>query len=177
MAITAAGLEDYDPAARPVPALTPAELTARVGQEIGVTDWIDITQSQVDAFGVATHDMNYIHVNPERTRADTPLPGTIAHGFLTLSLVSQMGYQVMPMVKGAVGGLNYGIDKARFTAPVPVGSRLRGRLTLADVQPRGTSGLVIAYDVVVELEGQEVADGGRPVLTARWLTHVTLGGV
>lgn len=176
MALTASGLEDYDPAARPVPVWTPEDYEARVGTEIGVSDWIDITQAQVDAFGVSTHDLNYIHVNPERTIAETPLPGTIAHGFLTLSLLSQIGYQLMPMVKGATGGLNYGIDKARFTAPVPVGSRLRGRLTLAEVQRRGTNGLVIAYDAVVELEGQEVANGGRPVLTARWLTHATLGG-
>ena len=177
MALTASGLEDYAPAARPVAAWTPEDLIARVGQAIGVSDWIAITQDQVDAFAVATHDLNYIHVNPERTKADTPLPGTIAHGFLTLSLLSQMGYQVMPSVKGATGGLNYGVDKARFTAPVPVGSRVRGHLTLADVQRRGTTGLVIAYDVVVEIEGQEVATGGRPALTARWLTHATLPGV
>jgi acyl dehydratase len=175
MALTASGLEDYDPAARPVPIWTPEDYKARLGREIGVSGWIDITQAQVDAFAVSTHDLNYIHVNRERTKAETPLPGTIAHGFLTLSLLSQIGYQLMPMVKGATGGLNYGVDKARFTAPVPVGSRLRGRLTLADVQRRGTNGLVIAYDAVVELEGQEVANGGRPVLTARWLTHATLG--
>jgi acyl dehydratase len=170
MARTAAGLDDYDPAARPTPAWTPAEFDAQIGREIGVSEWIEITQAQVDAFAVATHDLNFIHVNPERTAAETPLPGTIAHGFLTLSLVSQFGYQVMPKVAGAIGGLNYGVDKARFTAPVPVGSRVRGRLTLADVQKRGETGLVIAYDVVVEIEGRD-----RPALTARWLTHATLG--
>ncbi|MFT6772344.1 MAG: acyl dehydratase [Paracoccaceae bacterium] len=169
MAITASGLEDYDPAARPVPVWTPAEYAERIGEEVGVSTWIEITQARVDAFAVATEDLNYIHVNPERTRAETPLPGTIAHGFLTLSLVSQFGYQVMPMVAGAIGGLNYGIDRARFASPVPVGSRVRGRLMLAEVTPRG-AGLVIAYDVTVEIEGQD-----RPALIARWLTHATLG--
>ncbi|MGG7564631.1 MaoC family dehydratase [Rhodovulum sp. DZ06] len=175
MALTPGGFEDYDPRARDVPAWAPEEFGAHIGEEIGVSDWIEVTQEAVDAFAVSTHDVNFVHVNPERTRAETPLPGTIAHGFYTLSLLSQFGYQVMPAVKGATLGLNYGVDAVRMITPVPVGSRVRGRLALATAERRGETGFVVGYDVIVEIEGQEVANGGRPALKARWLTHASLG--
>ncbi len=175
MAMAPGGFEDYDPIARDVPAWTPAEYAARVGEEVGVSEWIEVTQKAVDAFAVATHDVNFVHVNPERARAEAGLPGSIAHGFFTLSLLSQFGYQVMPKVAGSVLGLNYGVEGCRMISPVPVGSRVRGRLTLAQAERRGASGFVVGYDVIVEIEGQEVANGGRPALKARWLTHATLG--
>ena len=175
MATTPGGFEDYDPRARDVPAWTPEEFAARIGAEIGVSDWIEVTQAKVDAFAQATHDVNFVHVNPERTRAETPLQGTIAHGFFTLSLLSQFGYQTMPKVTGATLGLNYGVEGCRMITPVPVGARVRGRLTLAQAEKRGETGFVVGFDVIVEIEGQEVANGGRPALKARWLTHASLG--
>lgn len=167
-------IEDYDPRSRDVPVWTPEEFMERVGQEIGVSSWIEITQERVDRFALATDDLNFIHVNPERTRREAGLRGTIAHGFLTLSLLSAMAYEVTPMVQGATLGLNYGVDKARFLTPVPVGSRIRGRLSLADVQ-RKPGAQIMAWDAVVEIEGMEVANGGRPAMIARWLSHATLG--
>lgn len=174
MALAPGGFEDYDPLDRGAAEWTPEEFAAHVGEEIGTTEWIEVTQAAVDAFAQATFDVNYVHVNPERARAQAGLPGTIAHGFYTLSLLSQFGYQVMPAVKGSVLGLNYGVDGVRMITPVPVGARVRGRLTLAAADRRGASGFVVQYDVIVEIEGQEVAAGGRPALKARWLTHQTL---
>ena len=173
MARTPSGLEDYDPLDRPTPAWTPEEFIAAQGREIGVTPWHAVTQEKIDAFAVATEDLNFVHVNPERAK-ERGLPGPIAHGFFTLSLLSAFAYEVTPTVRGAVMGLNYGLDRARFITPVPVGSRVRGRLTLAEATRRENT-LVTAWDVAVEIEGAEIAAGGRPALVARWLTHATLG--
>lgn len=175
MPVTANGVEDYDPRARThVPHWTPEDYRAHLGEEIGVTDWYEVTQKDVDAFAVATEDRNYIHVNPERARSEGGLSGTIAHGFFTLSLLAGFSYQVTPMTKGAVMGYNYGVDRVRFLSPVPVGSRVRGRYTLADVQEKDGA-LVTAYDVVVEIEGQEVDKGGKPALVATTRGYAVLG--
>ena len=104
---------------------------AMVGQEIGVSEWFTITQDQIDRFADCTHDHQFIHVDPEAA-ADTPFGTTIAHGFLTLSLLSAMAYQ-MPSVEGAVMGVNYGMNKMRFVSPVKVNARIRGRFVLAEV--------------------------------------------
>lgn len=166
MAMAPGGFEDYDPRARTdVPHWTVDDYKAHLGQEVGVSDWREVTQKDVDAFAVATEDRNYIHVNPERAREEGGLPGTIAHGFFTLSLLAGFSYQVTPMTKGAVMGYNYGVDRVRFISPVPVGSRVRGRYKLAEVQEKD-GGLVTAWDVVVEIEGQEVEKGGKPALVA-----------
>lgn len=162
--LTENGVEDYDPLARDVPTWTVDEFKSKVGQEIGVTAWFDVTQPAVDAFAVATDDRNFIHVNPPRAK-QAGLPGTIAHGFFTLSLLAGFAYQLSPKVKGAVMGYNYGLDRVRFINQVPVGARVRGRYTLADAQAKDGA-LVTAYDVVVEIEGQEVANGGKPALVA-----------
>ncbi len=167
-------IEDYDPRSRDVPTWTPEEFMERIGQEVGVSSWIEVTQERVDRFALATNDLNFIHVNPERTRREAGMRGTIAHGFLTLSLLSGIAYEITPMVEGATLGLNYGVDKARFLTPVPVGARVRGRLTLADVQ-RKPGAMIVAWDATVEIEGQEVENGGRPAMIARWLGHSTLG--
>ncbi|TYO90126.1 MaoC family dehydratase [Oceanicella actignis] len=167
-------IQDFDPRERPAPVWTVEQLMAAQGKEIGVSSWIEITQERVNMFAVATDDRNFIHVNPERTRREAGLRGTIAHGFLTLSLLSAMSYEVTPRIEGATLGLNYGVDKARFLTPVPVGARVRGRISLAEVT-RKPGALIIAWDAVVEIEGAEVAAGGRPAMIARWLSHITLG--
>ena len=176
MAIAPGGFEDYDPLTREAETWTPDEIIARIGEEIGVSDWIEVTQQKVDAFAVATHDVNFVHVNPARAKAETPMQGTIAHGFYTLSLISQFGYQLMPKVAGSTLGLNYGVDGVRFIEPVPVGARVRRRLTLAEAARKGANGFMVGYDVVVEIEGQTLAEGGKPALKARWLTYATLAG-
>lgn len=163
----------FDPETRDVPAWDAAVFEAHVGQEIGVSRWIEIDQRMVDGFAVATQDCNWVHVDPDRA-AGSSLGGPIAHGFLTLSLLAQIGYQITPKVAGAAMVLNYGIDRCRMIAPVPVGARLRGRARLHAVRRHGDAGLRLAYDMTVELEGQEVAAGGRPALTALWLLYARL---
>lgn len=173
MAITASGIEDMDPLARDVPEWTVADYKNHIGAEIGVSTWRHVTQERVDAFAVSTEDVNYIHVNPERARSQGNLPGTIAHGLFTLSLIPTFNYELTPKPKGGVMGLNYGFDRVRFLSQVLVGSRVRGRVTLTDAQVKNGS-LVLTYDVTIEIEGQEIDQGGKPALAARSLSHVRL---
>lgn len=139
-------------------------LADHVGKEIGVSAWRTVTQAMIDQFADATDDHQYIHVDPERARA-TPFGGTIAHGFLTLSLLSTLAYETVPPLADTAMGINVGFDKVRFVNPVKSGARLRARFTLADVNIRPSGYIQVAYDVSVEIEGQT-----RPALTARWLT-------
>lgn len=164
--------EDMDPLARDVPEWSFAQYRAAVGTEIGVSDWHHVTQAEVDAFAVVTDDRNLIHVSPEKAKA-RGLDGTIAHGFYTLSLLAGMNYQVSPMAKGAVAGLNYGLDKVRFLSPVPVGCRVRGRIGLVDARLKANT-LIVTWDAVIEIEGREIAEGGKPALAAVWLSHIEL---
>ncbi|HKK36420.1 MAG TPA: MaoC family dehydratase [Paracoccaceae bacterium] len=165
--------EDMDPLERDVPVWTFEDYQAAVGKEIGVTAWHEVTQEEVDGFAVCTDDRNIVHVSPEGAKG-RGLDGTIAHGFYTLSLLAGFAYQVTPMAKGAVMGLNYGLDKVRFIAPVPVGSRVRGRITVADARMKADT-LIVTWDATVEIEGREVASGGKPALAAIWLSHIQLG--
>lgn len=145
-----------------------AEFEALVGKEMGVSQWYDITQEQIDQFADCTHDHQYIHVDPEAA-AKTPFGGTIAHGFLTLSLLSAMVYE-MPSIEGVVMGVNYGMNKVRFVSPVKTGSRVRGRFVLQaldDIRPGEVQTTVV---VTVEIEGQE-----KPALVAEWLGRRYLG--
>ncbi len=145
-----------------------AEFEALVGKEMGVSQWYDITQEQIDQFATCTHDHQYIHVDPEAA-AKTPFGGTIAHGFLTLSLLSAMVYE-MPSIEGVVMGVNYGLNKVRFVSPVKTGSRVRGRFVLQaldDIRPGEVQTTVV---VTVEIEGQE-----KPALVAEWLGRRYLG--
>jgi len=165
-----------DPTSRqPIPDLVYAdpavrELAARVGNEIGVSDWFVVTQAQVDLFAEATQDFQFIHVDPARARRDGPFGGTIAHGFLSLSLLSAMSFQVLPQIPGAIG-INYGFDKVRFLTPVRVGTRVRGRFTLAALIPRTPTEFQTRYSVTVEIDAAE-----RPALAAEWLTMTILKG-
>ncbi len=137
------------------------ELESLLGQEIGVSDWHEITQERVNAFADATDDHQWIHIDPERAKAG-PFGGTIAHGFLTLSLLPMFSAEIYT-VTGLRMAVNYGLDKVRFPAPVPVGSRLRGRSELIAVV-RDAKGARATVRVTVEIEGSE-----RPACVAESL--------
>ena len=131
----------------------PAELAPLVGQEVAVSDWITITQEQVNMFANATGDHQWIHVDVERARAG-PFGAPIAHGFLTLSLIPQFFASALK-IQGTGMGVNYGLNKVRFTAPVPVGSKLRGRMKLLSCGPIADGGMQMAWQVTVEREGAD----------------------
>jgi acyl dehydratase len=144
-------------------------LKQRIGQEIGVSPWHLIDQTLIDRFADVTSDPQFIHVDPVRAAADAPFGGTIAHGFLTLSLLSVMGQQALPAIEGRVMGINYGFDRIRFLSPVRSGARVRGRFTLADVKPRPPRDLALQYRVTVEIDGE-----AKPALVADWITLAVL---
>lgn len=142
------------------------EMVSAVGSEIGVSSWREVTQEMIDLFADATDDHQFIHVDPARAAA-TPFGGTIAHGFLTLSLLSTMAYETVPPLQGAAMGVNYGFESLRFVAPVKCGSRIRTRFTLAEAYARPSGWIHVNYDVTIEIEGSK-----KPALTARWMTLV-----
>ncbi|MFD1194921.1 MaoC family dehydratase [Seohaeicola saemankumensis] len=141
-----------------------AAFEALKGQEIGVSDWFTVTQAQIDAFADCTHDHQYIHVDPEAA-AKSPFGTTIAHGFLTLSLLSAMVYQ-MPAIEGVVMGVNYGFNKIRFVSPVRVNSRVRARFVLVDFTEVRPGEIQYTLAVTVEIDGQD-----KPALVAEWLSR------
>ena len=141
-----------------------AEVRQHIGQEIGVSDWFTLDQSTIDGFADLTHDHYFIHVDPERAKAQTPFGGSIAHGFLTMSLLAPMAYQAVPRIAEAKMGVNYGFNRLRFMAPVPAGSRVRGRFKLKQIDDKGEGKLEITHEVTVEIEGQP-----KPALVAEWL--------
>jgi acyl dehydratase len=147
----------------PVSTMSASALSARVGTEVGISDWFVIDQRMIDAFADLTQDHYFIHVDPVRAAA-TPFGGTIAHGFLTLSMLAAMAYQACPGVEGTRTQVNYGFNRLRFVAPVPSGSRIRGRFVLKrfDVQPSGRWQVI--YDIRVEIEGES-----KPALVADWI--------
>lgn len=139
------------------------ELQDLIGQEVGVSKWFEVTQARIDAFADCTEDRQFIHVDPEAAKA-TPFGGTIAHGFLTLSLASAMSYDAVSPLDGVVMGVNYGFDKLRFLAPVPAGSRVRGRFKLLSAEDRGGGRWLLKHELTVEIDG-----GDKPALIAEWL--------
>ena len=141
-----------------------SEVSACVGQEVAVTKWITITQEQVNLFAQATGDHQWIHVDPKRAKAG-PFGVPIAHGFLTLSLIPRFFDEGLH-IQGAQMGVNYGLNRVRFTAPVPVGSRLRARLLLQATEPLAPDGLQMTWQVTVEREG-----GDKPVCVAESLAR------
>jgi len=142
---------------------------AQIGEEVGVSPWITVDQAMIDAFADCTRDDQFIHVDPVRAAAETPFGGTIAHGFLTLSLASRFAYDALPDLPGQRMGVNYGFDRLRFLAPVPAGARLRGRFTLLDAVARDDGGLQRKWALTIEIKGQET-----PALVGEWLTLVYL---
>lgn len=143
---------------------TIAELTACIGQVVAVSDWITITQQQVNLFADATGDHQWIHVDPEKAAAG-PFGAPIAHGFLTLSLLPQF-FESSFAIAGSRMGVNYGLNKVRFTAPVPVGSRLRARMKLLASEPIAKDGVQMTWEVTVEKEGSD-----KPVCVAESLVR------
>lgn len=136
---------------------------AKIGSEVGVSDWVEIDQSRIDAFADTTEDFQFIHVDPDKAR-DTPFGGTIAHGFLTLSMLVKLGKNALPQLSGRKMSVNYGFDKIRFMAPVPAGARIRGRFVLEDIVDRGPDEVQTRTRVTVEIEGRD-----KPALVAEWL--------
>ena len=153
----------------PIHTMTLDALTARIGSEIGVSAWRTIDQAAIDAFGKLTGDQHFIHVDPARAAKVLPSGGTIAHGFFTLSLLSNMAYQVCPTIEGVRFPLNYGFNRLRFVAPVPVGSRVRGRFVLKSVDVIDAAQRQIVYEASVEIDGAP-----KPALVAEWLTRIVL---
>jgi acyl dehydratase len=141
----------------------PSDLPSMIGQEIGVSRWFLIDQARIDAFAEVTEDRQFIHIDPEAAKT-TPFGGTIAHGFLTLSLASAMSYDAVRPLERVVMGVNYGFDKLRFLAPVPAGSRVRGRFRLLSAEDKGGGRWLLKHELTVEIEG-----GEKPALVAEWL--------
>ena len=144
--------------------MTLAELLKKKGEEIGVSDWMTVSQDRINGFADVTEDHQFIHLDVERAKAETPFGGTIAHGFLTLSLMVPMADQALPNISDRKMGINYGMDKLRFLSPVPAGARVRGRFTLEDYKERSPGYFMLSYKVAVEIEG-----GDKPALLATWL--------
>jgi acyl dehydratase len=138
------------------------EIESRVGEEVAVSPWLDITQERIDTFARAIEDFQWIHVDRERAKG-SPYGGTIAHGFLTLSLLSHLSETTFSFADRRMG-VNYGLNRVRFTAPVPSGSRVRARFTLAKYEKIDDGGVQVTWNTVVERDGSE-----KPVLIAEWI--------
>jgi acyl dehydratase len=135
-----------------------------VGKEIGVSSWHLLDQSRINLYADVIEDHQFIHVDPERAKRETSFGTTVAHGFLTMSLMSIMSYEVMPVIEGTTMGVNYGFDKLRFISPVRSGKRVRGRFTLMEATLRKPKELLSRTAVSVEIEGEE-----KPALVADWI--------
>lgn len=144
-----------------------AEVRGLIGTKTGLSDWILVDQAMIDAFAHATNDHQFIHTDPARATTESSFGGTIAHGFLTLSLLSTMNYNALPKIREQTMGINYGFDKVRFMAPVKSGTRIRGHFILADARFRGASMLMTTYEVSIEIENEK-----KPALTANWITII-----
>jgi acyl dehydratase len=151
-----------------MPVASLSEVQRRVGEEIGVSSWLMIDQERIDAFADATEDRQFIHVDPAAA-AQSPFGGTIAHGFLSLSLLSRMGAETMLLPDATKMAINYGLDRVRFLAPVRSGKRVRGRFTLDSVEEKGPGQILMRHSVTVEIEGED-----KPALSAVWLALIVL---
>ncbi|HYU96525.1 MAG TPA: MaoC family dehydratase [Sphingomicrobium sp.] len=139
------------------------EIRGRIGEEVGVSSWLTVDQPRIEAFADATEDHQFIHVDPQAAAA-AGLGGTIAHGFLSLSLLSRMAAEGMLIPEGVKMALNYGFDRVRFLAPVKSGKRVRGRFTLDSVEEKAPGQVLMRHLVTVEIEGED-----KPALAATWL--------
>lgn len=147
------------------PQISLDDLQANVGKNVGESQWRTVDQQRIDGFAELTEDPQWIHTDPERAAKESPFGATIAHGFLSLSLLSAMAIDVLPTIKGQVMGINYGFDKVRFMNPVREGSKVRGSFTLMEVKQRSANEWQLRHGVQVEIEGQE-----KPALIAEWLS-------
>ena len=146
------------------PPISLAAYQEMLGREVGVSSWHLVDQSRINAFADVIEDHQFIHIDPERAKRETPFGTTVAHGFLTMSLLSIMSYEVMPVIEGTTMGVNYGFDKLRFISPVRSGKRVRGRFVLAEARLRKPNELQSRTNVTVEIEGED-----KPALVADWL--------
>jgi acyl dehydratase len=143
--------------------VSPEAARALIGTDLGASDWLLVDQGRIDAFADVTGDHQFIHTDPVRA-AETPFGGTVAHGFLTLSLLASLIPEGAIVLQGARMGVNYGFERVRFLAPVRSGSRIRARHTLRDLQDKGGGRWLVTTEVSVEIEG-----GDKPALAATWL--------
>jgi len=139
------------------------ELKSLVGSEVGVSEWLEVTQDRIHQFAEATGDRQWIHVDPERARRESPYGAAVAHGFLTLSLLSPLLSQAVTLAGDFKYRINYGLNRLRFPAPVPAGSRIRARVTLQSVEEIA-GGIQICWAITVDVEGSS-----KPALAAEWL--------
>ena len=141
-----------------------ASAEAKLGTEVGTSEWVLVNQKMIDAFADVTHDHQWIHIDPARAAEETPFGGTIAHGFLTLSLASKFARDCTAPYPGQAMAINYGFNKLRFLSPVRAGNRLRGRFALKDIRKRSDTDLLRVLALTIEIEGQDA-----PALVAEWL--------
>ncbi len=141
--------------------LTPGDLSALIGQEIGVSSWYAIDQMRIDEFAHCTEDRQWIHVDQQRAAAESPFGGTIAHGFLTLSLVAPATFEVLISRMALKQAVNYGLEKVRFLAPVRAGKRVRNHIKIAAVEDKGKGRFLVTTEHTIEIEGEE-----KPALVA-----------
>ncbi|MPW10199.1 MaoC family dehydratase [Paraburkholderia sp. CNPSo 3155] len=140
-----------------------ATIDSLVGRELGVSNWVVVDQARIDAFAACTGDRQWIHVDVERAKRQSPFGGTIAHGYLTLSLLAALAIEIGVIPKDAAAGLNYGLDKVRFMTPVKAGARVRSRVTLISVEKKG-GGLIVKTMNELQIDGEE-----KPALVAEAL--------
>ena len=145
---------------------SPEDITAAVGDELGVSDWVTVTQERVNQFAEATGDHQWIHVDPERATRESPFGGPIAHGYLSLSLLPMLGWQIYTVANAKLG-INYGSNKVRFPAPVPVGSRVRLRASLQSADVLGDGSIQMVVKQTLEIEDQP-----KPAVVAETITRV-----
>lgn len=146
-----------------MPIATLDEIRSRVGEEVGVSSWLTMDQERIGSFADATEDRQFIHVDPDKA-ARTPFGGTVAHGFLSLSMLSRMAEEAMLVPGGLKMAVNYGLDRVRFIAPVHSGKRIRGHFRLDCVEEKAPAQILLRHTVTVEIEGED-----KPALTAEWL--------
>ena len=146
-----------------MPVATLDEIRGRIGEEVGISSWLTVDQERIDAFADATEDRQFIHVDPAAA-GQTPFGGTIAHGFLSLSLLSRMAAEATFLPEGLKMAVNYGFDRVRFLAPVKSGKRVRGRFVLDSVDEKAPGQILMRHKVTIEIEGED-----KPALTGEWL--------
>ena len=151
-----------------MPTASLEDIHSRIGTQIGVSDWITIDQARIDAFAEVTEDRQFIHVDPEAAKK-TMFGTTVAHGFLSLSLLSRMAFDVMLVPDNMKMAVNYGFNNIRFLAPVPAGARVRGMFTLANIEEKSLGQYLMHHNVMVDIDVTE-----KPALTADWLSLIIL---
>jgi acyl dehydratase len=145
----------------PIPDYTMATAAQFAGRELGISDWLTVDQARIDQFASCTGDGQWIHIDVDRARRESPFGGPIAHGYLSLSLVAPMAMEIGIIPPDATMGLNYGLDKVRFIAPVKEGARVRSRVSLVAAEPQGGARLLLKLHCVLEIEGE-----AKPALVA-----------